>query len=129
MCVQCSAQLRGLRCADMIQCSFACASLLKLAKHCENSRETSSGYGGGIFFAAALAPSLSHHRPPTWTSRHSNKDPPHFPSSPFPFPISLPVHHSFLSTVSGFVPHRLDTCDSAVTHHPHPCNMYAEEGG
>lgn len=78
------------------------------------------------FFYAAPAPSLSHHRPPTWTSRHSNKDPPHFPS--FPFPISLSVHCSFLSTVSGFVPRRLDTCDSSVTHHTHPCNMYAEEG-
>lgn len=132
MCVQCLAQLWGLRCAtvcaDMIQCSFACTSMLTLAKHCENSRETSSGcrVHDGSVFAAAPAPSLSCRHPPTWTSRHSNKDPPHFPS--FPFPIPLPVHRCFLSTFSGFVLRGLDTCDSSVTHHTQPCNMYAEEG-
>lgn len=67
--------------------------------------------------------------PPTWTTRHSNKDPAHFPSFPFPFPISPPVHRSFLSTFNGFVPHGLDTCDSSVTHHTRaPANMHAEAG-
>lgn len=120
-----------LPCAQtQYQCSFACVSMLPLAKHCKNSRETSSGCGvhdGGVFLSLRL-----HHC-------HAAVSPPgsaiipiktHLISLPCPSPPLFPCHGhgSFLSTVSEFVPRGLDTCDNSVTHHTHPCNMYAEEG-
>lgn len=132
MCVQCSAQLRGLRCAasctDVMQCSFACASMLTLSKPCENSGETSSGCGGheGGISAAAPAPSLSCRCSPTWTSRHSNKDPPHFPSPPLPSSLFL------CPSTAPFSPQSVDLCHAAlipvtvlphITHTPAICML------
>lgn len=68
---------------------------------------------------ALPAPSLSHCCPPPGCAVTPIKT--HLISLPSPsflyFPPFLPVHHSFLFTVGGFVPCRLDTCDSSVTHH------------
>ena len=127
MCVQCSAQLRGLRCAaacaDVIQCSFACASMLMLAKHCQNSRETSCSVGDRMAVFLMLLRHRRCHAAVSPPGQAVTKIKAHL--------ISLPSSTLFpcLSTVP-FPPQSVDLCRaglipvtvlSHITHTPAIC--------
>lgn len=114
-----------LPCAQtQFQCSFACASMLPLAKQQRDKLWLQGTWWRR--FSVAPAPSLSRRHLPTWISHHSNKVSPHFPSFPFPSPISLPwppllfSPQSVNSCHAGLIP---VTILSHTTHTPAICML------
>lgn len=123
MCVQCCCGValwmctcRATVCADVKWCPLVLRKYANARQTLQNSGEQLRLWGGD---GALPAPSLSHCCPPPGCAATPIKT--HLISLPSPSLLYLPpfppVHHSFLFTVGGFVPCRLDTCDSSVTHH------------